>query len=126
MGDLNAHHPLWGGGRGRACRNGNAIVSALDQSHGIVLNPSPPSLPIYTYFPTPPRQPSVLDIAIVSPTLGPIGEFTQKIDMRGSDHTPIKVILGLKVTKIKFFSHKLKLTPTQRELLETAIDGSDR
>lgn len=51
--------------------------------------------------------------------------------MRNSDHTPIELtvlevleLTGLDVSKVKFFSHKLKLTEFQQTLLEATIDES--
>lgn len=105
-------------------RTAMAVPLFLPSIYIRVLNPSPPSLPIYTFYPIPSRQPSALDIAIVSSTLSPLSVFTSRLDMRKSDHTPIEFTVGLEVSKVKFFSHKLKLTPFQQTMLEATIESS--
>lgn len=116
VGDLNAHEQ-WGSSNNS--RVGNLLVASLDNYQAVLLNSTSP--PLHTYFPPPPNQLSVLDIAIVSSPFAPFCSFELAQDFVGSDHLPVIIKAGIEISRVSFFSHKLALTPIQWKHLLMAI-----
>ncbi|KAI8420096.1 hypothetical protein MSG28_008678 [Choristoneura fumiferana] len=89
MGDFNAHHILFG------CHSnnnrGNCLYKLIDEFDMCVLNDGSA-----TTVPYPNRNPSAIDLALVSPTLAPHCEWRVHDDAMGSYHYPTQVVVNVK------------------------------
>lgn len=82
MGDFNAHHQLWGSAR--ADTRGRLIEKFLLSSGNCLFNKKQP-----TYYNTTHNNYSAIDLAIGSPTLFPLVEWSVTPNPYGSDHFPV-------------------------------------
>lgn len=82
MGDFNAHHQLWGSARVDA--RGRLLEKFLLSSGNCLFNKKHP-----TYYNTTHNTYSAIDLAIGSPTLFPLVEWSVIPNPYGSDHFPI-------------------------------------
>lgn len=89
MGDFNAHHISFG------CHSnnnrGNGLYKLIDEYDMCILNDGSA-----TTIPSPNRNQSAIDIAVVSPTLAPLCEWRVHDDPMGSYHYPTQVVINVK------------------------------
>ncbi len=83
-GDFNAHNPLWGGTR--TCPRGSILENIIDQQNLILLNSGN-----HTHYSMASNTFSSIDLALCSPSLSTMVEWTVLDDLHGSDHFPILV-----------------------------------
>ncbi len=83
-GDFNAHNPLWGGTR--TCPRGSILENIIDQQNLILLNSGN-----HTHFSMASNTFSSIDLALCSPSLSTMVEWTVLDDLHGSDHFPTLV-----------------------------------
>ena len=83
LGDLNAHHPLWGSSHESG--RGTEIDALLTDFNLVCLNDGSPTYLSSTY-----RTFSSIDLAIVTPFLASWFQFTVEDDPQFSDHFPFK------------------------------------
>ena len=86
LGDLNAHHPLWGSTHESG--RGTEIDALLTDFNLVCLNDGSPTYLSSTY-----RTFSSIDLAIVTPFLASWFQFTVEDDPQFSDHFPFKLHL---------------------------------
>uniref|UniRef100_A0ABD2W2I1 Endonuclease/exonuclease/phosphatase domain-containing protein n=1 Tax=Trichogramma kaykai TaxID=54128 RepID=A0ABD2W2I1_9HYME len=90
LGDLNAHHYLWGSAKN--CINGEIIAKSLDPELLFLLNDGSPTHATITQdsctF-------SHIDLTFVSPNLGLLSQWTVLDDIWQSDHYPIEIRLDI-------------------------------
>ena len=84
LGDLNAHHPLWGSSHESG--RGTEIDALLTDFNLVCLNDGSPTYLSSTY-----RTFSSIDLAIVTPLLASWFQFTVEDDPQFSDHFPFKL-----------------------------------
>ena len=88
LGDLNAHHPLWGGVR--SCPRGNMVADTVATHEISILNDGG-----YTHYWSQTDSYSCIDLSISSSDC--VADFTWAVDgdLRGSDHYPLLIkVLG--------------------------------
>lgn len=85
MGDFNAHHQLWGSSRNDA--RGIAVVNAIEELDGVILNDGSPT------WERPSAHPSAIDLSICSANFASQLQWTRHSDLCGSDHYPIGITL---------------------------------
>ncbi|KYQ54063.1 RNA-directed DNA polymerase from mobile element jockey [Trachymyrmex zeteki] len=107
LGDLNAHHPMWGGSRTNSA--GRLLGRCIDDYHLVILNS--PSSPTYISF-SPPGS-STIDLAIASPRISSLCDAQVLPDLLSSDHYPVEVRINCMVHTSLVFSNKIKLTKSQ-------------
>ena len=86
LGDLNAHHPIWGSRRASA--RGRSIEELLEKYDLTFLNDGSP-----TFFSSSHLSYSAIDLSLASASIAPLFEWRVQSDPYFSDHFPIQLFL---------------------------------
>jgi len=115
MGDFNAHHQAWNSTR--QDRMGEYIYRNFEAANVVVLNDGSS-----THIAPPGFSDSIIDLTFATRELAILCETITESDSRGSDHFPIKILIGEVAPSSGRFCYKYNLNKKQLVALHCILD----